>query len=205
MIPADGKWTTLINEVHTEDSDVSLWGNDDSPSRQVSSSIVHNIVPFDKHHPPESPFQIASAIHKLMEGNVKRRQGRRARNKQKQAKIDAQPTRLRNWWDSVWTVQDAEMDTEVGEPQPEVEVGSDTSLFTRATDPHNPRRVSEILKQVAIGLDLSEEQRSRAHSLIAEFADCFALSVREVLPIPGTEHHIHIPAGVTFPKKIPHQ
>jgi len=82
-------------------------------------------------------------------------------------------------------------------------VGSNTSLFTRATDPHNPRRVSEILKQVAIGPDLSEEQRSRACSLITEFADCFALSVRKVLPIPGAKHHIHIPAGVTFPKKIP--
>ena len=71
MIPANGKWTTLVNKVHKEDSDVSLWGNDDSPLRQVSLSIVHNIVLFDKHHPPESPFQIASAIHKLTKGNVK--------------------------------------------------------------------------------------------------------------------------------------
>jgi len=78
-------------------------------------------------------------------------------------------------------------------------------LFTRTTDPHNPWHVAEILKHVSIGSDLSEEQRNRARNLIAEFADCFALSVREVLPIPGAEHHIHIPAGVTFPKKIPHQ
>ncbi|KIM79208.1 hypothetical protein PILCRDRAFT_35472, partial [Piloderma croceum F 1598] len=81
----------------------------------------------------------------------------------------------------------------------------DTSLFTRTTKLHNPRRVAEILKQVSIGPDLSDEQRDRARNLIAEFADCFALSVREVLPIPGAEHHIHIPAGATFPKKVPHQ
>jgi len=83
MIPANSIWTMLTNEVHMEDSDVSLWGNDDSPLRQVTSSIVHSIVPFDKHHPPISIFQTASTIHKLAEGNVKRKQGRQARNKQK--------------------------------------------------------------------------------------------------------------------------
>ena len=62
------------------------------------------------------------------------------------------------------------------------------SLFTRNTDPHNPRRVAEILENVSIGTDLSDEQQGRVHDLIAEFADCFALSVREVLPIPGAEH-----------------
>jgi len=35
--------------------------------------------------------------------------------------------------------------------------------------------------------------------------DCFALSVREVLPIPGAEHRMHIPPDIIFPKKIPHQ
>jgi len=75
MIPSNGKWTTLINKVHTKNSDVSLWGNDDSPSRQVSSSILHNIVPFDKHRPSKSPFETAHALHKLSEGKVKRRQG----------------------------------------------------------------------------------------------------------------------------------
>ncbi|KIM78381.1 hypothetical protein PILCRDRAFT_35404, partial [Piloderma croceum F 1598] len=79
------------------------------------------------------------------------------------------------------------------------------SLFTRTTYPHNPRRVAEILKNVSIGADLSDEQRGRVRELISEFADCFALSVREVLPIPGAEHRMHIPLDVVFPKKIPHQ
>jgi hypothetical protein len=42
-------------------------------------------------------------------------------------------------------------------------------------------------------------------SLLTEFADCFALSVDEVLPIPGAKHHIHVLPGAVFPKKIPHQ
>jgi hypothetical protein len=65
--------------------------------------------------------------------------------------------------------------------------------------------VLRVLKHVSIGSDLSEEQRHRVRSLISELADCFALWVREVLPIPGTVHNIHIPPNVTFPKNIPHQ
>ena len=201
MIPSNGKWTTLTNETHNKDNNVNLRGNDDSPSRQVSL-ILHSIVPFNKHRPCESPLETAHALYKLSEGKAKWRQGRRARNKQKHAKINTQP---HSWWDSVWTVQDNAANTEIGDPQPEVEVGGDTSLFTRATDPLNPRCVAEILKHVSIGSDLSEEQQNKVRNLIAEFADCFALSVREVLPIPGAEHHINIPAGMTFPKKIPHQ
>ena len=29
---------------------------------------------------------------------------------------------------------------------------------------------------------------SQVHDLLSEFADCFALFIREVLPIPGAEH-----------------
>ena len=31
------------------------------------------------------------------------------------------------------------------------------------------------------------------------------LSIREVIPIPGAEHRIHIPPDTVFPKRIPHQ
>jgi len=41
--------------------------------------------------------------------------------------------------------------------------------------------------------------------LLTEFADSFALSISEVIPIPGAEHHIHVPPDTTFLKKIPHQ
>ncbi|KIM77261.1 hypothetical protein PILCRDRAFT_796315, partial [Piloderma croceum F 1598] len=92
-----------------------------------------------------------------------------------------------------------------GDLQPEIDLDNDNSLFTRTSDPHNPRRVEEILRQVSIGPDLSNEQRVRVRKLLGDFADCFALSIREVVPIPGAEHRIHVPPDAVFPKKIPHQ
>ncbi|KIM82770.1 hypothetical protein PILCRDRAFT_70288, partial [Piloderma croceum F 1598] len=89
--------------------------------------------------------------------------------------------------------------------QPEVDVGGDHSLFTRCTAPFNPKQVTEILKLVAIGPDLTDEQTTKAKKLISDFADCFALSVSEVIAIPGATHKIHVPPGITFPRKIPHQ
>jgi len=108
--------------------------------------------------------------------------------------------------DNVWTIQDTNLKPDdIGTLQPEVELDNDMSFFTRTTDLHNPRKVMEILKNVSIGTDLSNEQWDQVRNLLAEFTDCFTLSIREVLPIPGAEHHIHIPPDVTFPKKIPHQ
>jgi hypothetical protein len=101
MIPSNGKWTTLTNKAYNGDSNISLWGNDDSPLRQVSSSILNNKVPFDKLHTPKPLLKTACIVHELSEGVVKRRQGRRARNKQKRSETDAQPSQLRSWWDSV--------------------------------------------------------------------------------------------------------
>ena len=73
------------------------------------------------------------------------------------------------------------------------------------SDPHNQKRVEEILRQVSISTDLSSGQGEEVRNLITEFVDCFALSVREVILTPGAEHHIHIPPDAVFPKKIPHQ
>jgi hypothetical protein len=131
--------------------------------------------------------------------NPKPRLGRRARNKQKrnQQKQLPQPG---GWW-NIWTIQDTTTKPdELGDLQPEVEVG-DHSLFTRATEPHNPQHVAGILKHVSIRSDLSDDQWERVCNLLTEFADCFALSVREVLPIPGAEHHIHIPPDAMFLKE----
>ncbi|KAF8145246.1 hypothetical protein K438DRAFT_1630409, partial [Mycena galopus ATCC 62051] len=85
---------------------------------------------------------------------------------------------------------------------PEIRLGEDTSIFTRLTDPHNPRWVAAVLEAVTIGPDLTEEQWKRVHAFIAEFADCYALSMKEVKPIPNAEHSMNIPADATFNTKI---
>src|ERR1700676_4742173 len=113
---------------------------------------------------------------------------------------------LQRCWNAVWSVQETntEPDT-IGDMQPEIDLGGDHSLFTRHTTPFNPMRVAEILRLVAVGPDLTDEQTTKAKNLISEFADCFALSVSEVSAIPGATHKINIPTGTTFPRKITHQ
>ncbi|KAF8199389.1 hypothetical protein K438DRAFT_1583545, partial [Mycena galopus ATCC 62051] len=91
---------------------------------------------------------------------------------------------------------------EEGFEQPEIQVGGDTSVFTRLTDPHNSKRVVAILDAVTIGTDLTDAQRSTVRDFIVEFADCYALSMKEVIPIPGAEHTMNIPADATFDTKV---
>jgi hypothetical protein len=105
----------------------------------------------------------------------------------------------------VHTVQNDNVGKASGDMQPEVEIGGDNSLFIQTTDLFNLRRVQEVLKHISIDSDLSSEQHEKVISLLSAFADCFALLVGEVIAIPGTEHHIHVPLGTTFPKRIPHQ
>ncbi|QRV96443.1 Retrovirus-related Pol polyprotein from transposon opus [Ceratobasidium sp. AG-Ba] len=75
------------------------------------------------------------------------------------------------------------------------------NLSLQVTDPFNQTRVAEIMSKVKVGDDLSGEQRERAESLIREFADVFARSLSEVLPVDITELRLDIPDDATFPKK----
>jgi hypothetical protein len=90
----------------------------------------------------------------------------------------------------------------VGVEQPEVTTGGDPSVFTWLTEPHKPERVAAVLEAVTIGPDLTQEQRGRVQAFVSEFADCFALSMKEVIPIPGAEHTMNIPADTTFSTKV---
>ena len=205
MIPQNGVWNTLVSEIggipeFSKDDAQSLKGDVESSSRQVSAIItqVTNLINKQK------LFKSHPMVHSVFSVRTQHRKGRRARNKLKQEPIQ-RLSRIWEWWNSVWVVQDDTVHEEPGELQPEVELGANHSLFTRATDPCNPLCVAKILKHISISNDLTPEEKHKVRTLITEFADCFALSVWEVLPIPGAEHHIHIPPDVVFPKKIPHQ
>jgi len=63
--------------------------------------------------------------------------------------------------------------------------GKEDTILTRATDPFKPERVARVVMEVTIGEDLTEEQRALVETIIREFADCFALSMKEVNAIPG--------------------
>jgi hypothetical protein len=77
------------------------------------------------------------------------------------------------------------------------------SIFTRDNDPRKPERVARIIKEVTVGPDVTQEQRQSVESLLEEFADCFALSLKEINAIPGAVHKLNIPEGSTFRTKIP--
>jgi hypothetical protein len=48
------------------------------------------------------------------------------------------------------------------------------------------------VKEVTIGPDITQEQREIVQKLLEEYADCFALSIKEVNAIPGTVHKLNI-------------
>src|ERR1700678_752120 len=77
------------------------------------------------------------------------------------------------------------------------------SVLTRETEPHKPERVRRIIQEVTIGSDVTNEQRQSVHDILEEFADCFALSIKEVNVIPHAVHKLNIPNGATFRTKIP--
>ena len=79
------------------------------------------------------------------------------------------------------------------------------SLLTWESDPFKSERVEKIIQEVMIGPDVTEAQCLTICDLIREYADCFALSIKEVNVIPGAVHKLNIPEGATFHTKIPPQ
>jgi hypothetical protein len=71
----------------------------------------------------------------------------------------------------------------------------------RTSDPRSwdPDRVHIIQEEVTIGPSCSAPQREWVLTLVAEFADVFALTLSEVRPVKFIEHKIHVPQGVKLP------
>lgn len=90
----------------------------------------------------------------------------------------------------------------IGAEQLETVTDLDASLFTRKTEPRKPERIAKIIELIEIGDDVSPEERKTIQDLIAEFADCFALSVGEVLPVNNAVHKLDIKPGTQFSTQI---
>ncbi|KAI0342576.1 hypothetical protein BDW22DRAFT_1295757, partial [Trametopsis cervina] len=74
--------------------------------------------------------------------------------------------------------------------------------FSRHSAPFAPLRVAAILDAVKIGADLTADEVTAVRDLIAEYADCFALSLGEVTAVPGAVHSLSIPADAVFSTKV---
>ncbi|KAG1854359.1 hypothetical protein C8R48DRAFT_807979, partial [Suillus tomentosus] len=78
----------------------------------------------------------------------------------------------------------------------------EAAVFTRTTNPANPKRVAYIVKAVQYGEALTEEERKQVESLVAKYSDIFACSLAEVLPVPGAQHRLNIPENATFNLRV---
>jgi hypothetical protein len=76
------------------------------------------------------------------------------------------------------------------------------AVFTRTTNPANPKQVAYIVKAVQYGEALNEEERKQVEDLVAKYSDIFTCSLAEVLPVPGAQHRLNIPENATFNLRI---
>jgi transposase InsO family protein len=86
---------------------------------------------------------------------------------------------------------------------PTEDLAEDTAnIFTRTSDPFKPARVEEVLRQITIGDDLTDQESAQVRALIEEFADVFALSVSEVTQVEGAVHRLNIDPNTKFSTKV---
>jgi hypothetical protein len=93
---------------------------------------------------------------------------------------------------NTWSLNDTAED-HLGVEQPIMADASDPSILTRKTDPFRPVRVDAIMAKLKIGADLSPTEHARLEEVLRSFANCFALSMSEVIAVDGAEHKLNIP------------
>jgi hypothetical protein len=64
------------------------------------------------------------------------------------------------------------------------------------------RHFCKLVYGVRFGPHLNQEQLCKARELVKEFADVFALSIREVKPVDFIKFRLQIPEDATFSKKV---
>ena len=71
--------------------------------------------------------------------------------------------------------------------------------------PFNPKQIEAIWRAVKLGNDLTDSEREKVHKLIATYANCFTLSVCEVVPAKDATLSLAIPTDVQLPRKMRQQ
>jgi hypothetical protein len=100
--------------------------------------------------------------------------------------------------DPILAVSDEHGEYELGPEWAEVTTEAlehEADTFTRQTNPFNQRQVNTLLKAIAIGDNLSEDQKAKVHSFIATHTNCFALSVKEVILVENATLNLNILEG----------
>ena len=76
------------------------------------------------------------------------------------------------------------------------------SAFIRQQDPFSQRWVDVVLKAIEIVDDMTVEQKEVVDSLITKYANCFTLSVREVIPAKDATLWLNILKETQLPTKM---
>ena len=107
-------------------------------------------------------------------------------------------------WNPVWLLNEADGTNLMhpGTEQPELMKVFEPSVLTRKTDPRSPERIAAIQAEITVGSDLTMAQAALIRQTIAEYADCFALSMSEVTPVEGAAHRLDIPRDTPFRTKV---
>ncbi|KAG2337900.1 hypothetical protein BDR05DRAFT_894568, partial [Suillus weaverae] len=75
-------------------------------------------------------------------------------------------------------------------------------IYTRHTWPDNPARVAKILSEVTLGEDITADEKWQLEDFVQCNADIFALSLKEVKPIPDGYVNLNVPETTTFNLRI---
>ncbi|KAG6852193.1 hypothetical protein C0991_002173 [Blastosporella zonata] len=79
---------------------------------------------------------------------------------------------------------------------------TNSSLFTRKSDPFKPARIMEIPRLVQVGTDLLEGKHRQVLDMVMEYVDVFAMSVSKVKHVKRATHTLHIKPTATFSTKV---
>ena len=85
-------------------------------------------------------------------------------------------------------------------------VNVDHNIFTRLTEkgPFYPPHIQKIVDSIVVG-SLEPHELQEVHDLVAEFADIFALSVKEVKPVTHIKYQLDIPPNAALLVKVNQQ
>ena len=202
---------SLTLDVKQRESSLGGSPKQDPPPREVTRSKPPSSERIDCHLPSDIPFGEDDWTSLFANVETLKRNMQRSEMKEKEERgnemggTDAPP--LREVLETSAEIPDSDVTNHDAAPvyvnQPAEGAEDGDTIQTRSLQPFKPEHVACIMKEVTIGDDLLDQQRTQVQDLICEFADCFTLSMKKVNAIPGAVHKLNIPEGTKLQIKVP--
>ena len=140
--------------------------------------------------------QIWNRARKVMEEQAKEEKYEHSRavgSERLPSREVANPSSIHVLVDADQIEYEGELLGELPELQPQ-----EQDIHTRHMWPDNSARVAKILLEVKLGDDITEDEKRQLEDFIRRNVDVFALSIKEVKPIPGAYVNLNVPEAATF-------